>query len=211
MLGAKRKTLAGFSSTTAQPHQGFIFASDIIQQTPPGLRPKAARLVGAKTTLLARIDAYGQVRALRRRAGTAVVRPAGGLGCGAPDVGAGGQAPACRAGAGCGWQHAHHAPAPTHPLTHPPTHGLQDPSGTAGREMKEEMLRKIEKWQEPPPAKTGKVLPRPDEEVKKRRGGKRYRKMKVGAGGWVGAGVPGCWGPGAGHPGRGPASLGTCS
>ncbi len=61
MLGAKRKTLAGFSSTTAQPHQGFIFASDIIQQTPPSLRSKAARLVGAKCTLLARVDAYGQV------------------------------------------------------------------------------------------------------------------------------------------------------
>ena len=34
---------------------------DIIQQTPPSLRSKAARLVGAKCTLLARIDAYGQV------------------------------------------------------------------------------------------------------------------------------------------------------
>ncbi|KAI7842324.1 hypothetical protein COHA_003964 [Chlorella ohadii] len=113
VLGAKRKNLAGFSSTTAQPHQGFIFASDIIQQTPPSLRSKAARLVGAKCTLLARIDAYGQ-----------------------------------------------------------------DPSGTAGREMKEEMVKKIEKWQEPPPAKTAKVLPVPDAEGKKRRGGKRYRKMK---------------------------------
>jgi hypothetical protein len=61
VLGAKRKNLAGFSSTTAQPHQGFISASDIIQQTPPSLRSKAARLVGAKCTLLARIDAYGQV------------------------------------------------------------------------------------------------------------------------------------------------------
>ncbi len=57
---------------------------------------------------------------------------------------------------------------------------LQDPSGTAGREMKEEMVKKIEKWQEPPPAKTAKVLPVPDAEGKKRRGGKRYRKMKVG-------------------------------
>ncbi|KAL4420982.1 hypothetical protein ABPG77_001301 [Micractinium sp. CCAP 211/92] len=113
VLGAKRKTLAGFSSTTAQPHQGFIFASDIIQQTPPSLRSKAARLVGAKCTLLARVDAYGQ-----------------------------------------------------------------DPSGTAGRNMKDEMMKKIEKWQEPPPAKTAKVLPVPDAEVKKRRGGKRYRKMK---------------------------------
>lgn len=61
VLGAKRKNLAGFSSTAAQPHQGFIFGSEIIQQTPPSLRSKAARLVGAKCTLLARIDAYGQV------------------------------------------------------------------------------------------------------------------------------------------------------
>ena len=61
VLGAKRRNLAGFSSTTAQPHQGFIFGSDIMQQTPPSLRSKAARLVGAKCTLLARVDAYGQV------------------------------------------------------------------------------------------------------------------------------------------------------
>ena len=60
MLGAKRKTLAGFSTATAQPHQGFIFNSDVIQQTPPGLRGKASRMVGAKCTLLARMDAYGQ-------------------------------------------------------------------------------------------------------------------------------------------------------
>ncbi|PSC73830.1 U4 U6 small nuclear ribonucleo Prp31-like [Micractinium conductrix] len=114
VLGAKRRNLAGFSSTTAQPHQGFIFGSDIMQQTPPSLRSKAARLVGAKCTLLARVDAYGQ-----------------------------------------------------------------DPSGTAGRSMKDDMLKKIEKWQEPPPAKTTKVLPAPDAgEGKKRRGGKRYRKMK---------------------------------
>jgi U4/U6 small nuclear ribonucleoprotein PRP31 len=44
--------------------------------------------------------------------------------------------------------------------------------------MKDDMLKKIEKWQEPPPAKTAKVLPVPDGEAKKRRGGKRYRKMK---------------------------------
>lgn len=76
------------------------------------------------------------------------------------------------------------AAADPSPRRHPPPPACpavaQDPSGTAGREMKEDMERKIEKWQEPPPAKTGKVLPRPDEEIKKRRGGKRYRKMKVG-------------------------------
>ena len=60
VLGAKRKTLAGFSTATAQPHQGFIYTSDVIQQTPPALRGKASRMVGAKCTLLARMDAYGQ-------------------------------------------------------------------------------------------------------------------------------------------------------
>ena len=60
VLGAKRKNLAGFSTATAQPHQGFIFTSDVIQQTPPGVRGKASRMVGAKCTLLARMDAYGQ-------------------------------------------------------------------------------------------------------------------------------------------------------
>lgn len=115
VLGAKRRHLAGFSAKTAQPHQGFIFGCDLIQSTPPSLRGKAARLVGAKCTLLARMDAYGQ-----------------------------------------------------------------DPSGAAGRTMKEEMQRKIEKWQEPPPAKQAQVLPLPDadEAKKKRRGGRRLRKMK---------------------------------
>jgi U4/U6 small nuclear ribonucleoprotein PRP31 len=40
------------------------------------------------------------------------------------------------------------------------------------------MAAKIEKWQEPPPAKTSKPLPAPDAEIKKRRGGRRLRKMK---------------------------------
>ena len=115
VLGAKRRHLAGFSSKAAQPHQGFVFECDLIQQTPPALRSRAARLVGSKCTLLARMDAHGK-----------------------------------------------------------------DPSGAAGRAMRDEMSRKIEKWQEPPPAKKGDVLPIPDadESKKKRRGGKRYRKMK---------------------------------
>lgn len=48
-------------------------------------------------------------------------------------------------------------------------------AGTAGESMRSEVLAKIEKWQEPPPAKTVKPLPAPDAEKKKRRGGKRYR------------------------------------
>lgn len=113
VLGANRKTLAGFSTASVQPHQGFIFACEIMKNTPPGLRGKCARMVGAKCTLMARVDAYGQ-----------------------------------------------------------------DATGTTGREFKEEMLKKVEKWQEPPPAKTIKPLPAPDAEPRKRRGGRRYRKMK---------------------------------
>ncbi|KAG2446240.1 hypothetical protein HXX76_000832 [Chlamydomonas incerta] len=113
VLGAKRRTLAGFSSTTAQPHQGFIFSCPIMATTPPALKNKAVRLIAAKSTLLARKDAYGE-----------------------------------------------------------------DPSGAYGAAMHTEVVRKIEKWQEPPPAKQIKPLPVPDAEIKKRRGGRRLRKLK---------------------------------
>ena len=53
-------TLIHASKLYTSPRR-FIFQCDIIQGTPPALRKKAARLVGAKTTLLARMDAYGQV------------------------------------------------------------------------------------------------------------------------------------------------------
>lgn len=53
-----------------------------------------------------------------------------------------------------------------------------DPSGNTGRNLREEVRKKIEKWQEPPPAKQPKPLPVPDSEPKKKRGGRRLRKMK---------------------------------
>ncbi|XP_006652223.1 U4/U6 small nuclear ribonucleoprotein Prp31 homolog [Oryza brachyantha] len=53
-----------------------------------------------------------------------------------------------------------------------------DPTGKAGRSLLEEIRKKIEKWQEPPPAKLPKPLPVPDFEPKKKRGGRRLRKMK---------------------------------
>mmetsp|Transcript_19087 Transcript_19087/g.32724 ORF Transcript_19087/g.32724 Transcript_19087/m.32724 type:complete len:498 (+) Transcript_19087:198-1691(+) len=114
VLGARKKNLSGFSGTTAQPHQGFIYQCVVIQQTPPSLRVRAARLVAAKCALLARLDAHGQ-----------------------------------------------------------------DSKASAGERMREEILRKIDKWQEPPPAKIARPLPKPDEhEGKKRRGGRRLRKLK---------------------------------
>lgn len=57
VLGAQKKTLSGFSQVTMLPHTGFIYYSDIVQDTPPDLRRKAARLVAAKSTLAARVDA----------------------------------------------------------------------------------------------------------------------------------------------------------
>ena len=60
VLGAKRRHTAGFGSNAAGAHQGFVFGCDVVQGTPPALRQKAARLVGGKCTLLARVDAYGE-------------------------------------------------------------------------------------------------------------------------------------------------------
>ena len=48
----------------------------------------------------------------------------------------------------------------------------------SGRRLREAMLQTIARWQEPPPARTAKVLPVPDEGPKKRRGGRRARAMK---------------------------------
>lgn len=40
------------------------------------------------------------------------------------------------------------------------------------------MLKRFDKIQEPAPGKLRKPLPAPEDKPKKRRGGKRYRKMK---------------------------------
>ena len=40
--------------------------------------------------------------------------------------------------------------------------------------LREEVEKKFEKWLEPPPVKQPKPLPRPDDPIKKRRGGRRY-------------------------------------
>ncbi|RYY32614.1 hypothetical protein EON62_05140, partial [archaeon] len=51
-------------------------------------------------------------------------------------------------------------------------------SGAVGAQYFEAVKAKIAKWQEPPPGKTKKPLPIPDERPTKRRGGRRMRKMK---------------------------------
>ena len=45
--------------------------------------------------------------------------------------------------------------------------------GTLGEKIKEDMLKRFMKIQEPPPAKKIKPLPIPDEKPRKKRGGKR--------------------------------------
>ncbi|EHH59884.1 hypothetical protein EGM_10103 [Macaca fascicularis] len=81
LLGAQRKTLSGFSSTSVLPHTGYIYHSDIVQSLPPDLRRKAARLVAAKCTLAARVDSFhesteGKVRyrKMKERLGLTEIR-----------------------------------------------------------------------------------------------------------------------------------------
>ncbi|CAG8709884.1 15255_t:CDS:2, partial [Cetraspora pellucida] len=50
--------------------------------------------------------------------------------------------------------------------------------GSFGRSLREQIDKKLEKLQEPPPSKTVKPLPVPDEGPKKRRAGKKVRRMK---------------------------------
>ncbi|XP_066463869.1 U4/U6 small nuclear ribonucleoprotein Prp31 [Eleutherodactylus coqui] len=113
LLGAQRKTLSGFSSTSVLPHTGYIYHSDIVQLLPSDLHRKAARLVAAKCTLAARVDGFHE-----------------------------------------------------------------NPEGKVGYDLKEEIERKFDKWQEPPPVKQVKPLPAPLDGQRKKRGGRRYRKMK---------------------------------
>nr|CAG4651828.1 EOG090X06EY [Triops cancriformis] len=113
VLGAQKKALAGFSSVAIQPHTGYVFYSPLVQETPPDLRRKAARLVAAKCALAARVDAF-------------------------------------------------------HEST----------NGQVGQELREEIEKKLDKLQEPPPVKSIKPLPAPLEGPRKRRGGKRVRRMK---------------------------------
>ncbi|EQC36300.1 hypothetical protein SDRG_06405 [Saprolegnia diclina VS20] len=51
-------------------------------------------------------------------------------------------------------------------------------TSSCGQQFYVDLLDKFEKWQAPNKAKTKKALPRPDEKPRRKRGGKRYRKMK---------------------------------
>uniref|UniRef100_A0A8D3DD67 U4/U6 small nuclear ribonucleoprotein Prp31 n=1 Tax=Scophthalmus maximus TaxID=52904 RepID=A0A8D3DD67_SCOMX len=121
LLGAQRRTLSGFSSTSLLPHTGFIYHCDVVQSLPPDLRRKAARLVSAKCTLASRVDSFHE------SSDGKVIVP--------------------------GKLHKH-------------------------LKIKEFWLLKFDKWQEPPPVKQVKPLPAPLDGQRKKRGGRRYRKMK---------------------------------
>lgn len=54
----------------------------------------------------------------------------------------------------------------------------ESPDGRIGRQLRDEIERKLDKLQEPPPVKFVKPLPKPIDQSKKKRGGKRVRKMK---------------------------------
>eukprot|EP01025_Chloroclados_australasicus_P005229 TRINITY_DN11512_c0_g2_i3.p1 TRINITY_DN11512_c0_g2~~TRINITY_DN11512_c0_g2_i3.p1 ORF type:complete len:512 (-),score=105.42 TRINITY_DN11512_c0_g2_i3:646-2181(-) len=54
----------------------------------------------------------------------------------------------------------------------------QQKDGATGKRVREEMISKMEKWQELPPPKAPKPLPVPDGDPRKRRGGRRLRRQK---------------------------------
>eukprot|EP00899_Mesostigma_viride_P007101 jgi/Mesvir1/16392/Mv18132-RA.1 len=68
VLGAKRKTLAGFSTATVAPHVGLLASCEVVQNTPPPLRARAVSLVAGKVSLMARVDDSGADREVGRRA-----------------------------------------------------------------------------------------------------------------------------------------------
>ncbi|KAG1892637.1 hypothetical protein F4604DRAFT_1700640 [Suillus subluteus] len=113
LLGAQKKMTIGFSSYTQRRHTGFVYQSDLIQQTPAEYQLKVQRTVGAKSVLAARMD----LERTRR-------------------------------------------------------------DGSYGEELREKIEKHIDRLAAPPPAKTTKALPIPNDGPKKRRGGKRARKAK---------------------------------
>eukprot|EP00455_Lapot_gusevi_P035386 TRINITY_DN3918_c0_g1_i1.p1 TRINITY_DN3918_c0_g1~~TRINITY_DN3918_c0_g1_i1.p1 ORF type:complete len:488 (-),score=141.31 TRINITY_DN3918_c0_g1_i1:28-1491(-) len=54
----------------------------------------------------------------------------------------------------------------------------EDQSAETGNKFREDIVKKLDKLQEPPPMKKKKALPAPVDKPRKRRGGKRFRKLK---------------------------------
>jgi U4/U6 small nuclear ribonucleoprotein PRP31 len=57
-LGSKKKSLEGFSSSTAVNHFGYVYECDFVKRSAPDYRTKACRLVAGKCTLAARVDSF---------------------------------------------------------------------------------------------------------------------------------------------------------
>ncbi len=112
-LGSKKKSLEGFSSSTAVNHFGYVYECDFVKRSAPDYRTKACRLVAGKCTLAARVDSFHESQ-----------------------------------------------------------------NGEIGRNLKQEIEKKLDKWHEPPPVRKEKPLAAPDEKKKPRRGGRKARKMK---------------------------------
>ena len=55
------------------------------------------------------------------------------------------------------------------------------PNGSAGAAFRADIAGKLAKWQEPPPGKSKKALPLPDDRPSKKRGGRRQRKVRAGS------------------------------
>jgi U4/U6 small nuclear ribonucleoprotein PRP31 len=55
---------------------------------------------------------------------------------------------------------------------------FSSPNGSAGEDLKEQVLEKLEKLTIPPPNKGARALPAPDDKPSKKRGGRRARKAK---------------------------------
>ena len=58
VLGAQKKVLAGFSVTSVLPHSGFLYFSELAQSVSYDVRMKAAKIIAAKCTIAARLDAF---------------------------------------------------------------------------------------------------------------------------------------------------------
>jgi U4/U6 small nuclear ribonucleoprotein PRP31 len=57
LLGSSKKNLQGFSTKAILPHTGFIYYCDLVQNTPPDLRRRAAKLCANKCSMVSRVDA----------------------------------------------------------------------------------------------------------------------------------------------------------
>jgi len=55
----KRRDLGGFGRVAQMPHTGILYFADLVQAAPAPLRRKVLKILSAKVSLAARVDAYG--------------------------------------------------------------------------------------------------------------------------------------------------------